>query len=52
MAFTRQEQATKRADFRPVPVAVAMPPLKSLRLLDQLRKRVRLLHYSLRTEKA
>ena len=29
-----------------------LPPLKSARLLDQLRERVRYLHYSLRTEQA
>ena len=30
----------------------ALPPLQSTRLLDQVRERVRYLHYSLRTEKA
>jgi integron integrase len=30
----------------------ALPPLKSARLLDQLRERIRALHYSLRTEEA
>jgi hypothetical protein len=29
-----------------------MPPLKSFRLLDKLRERIWLLHYSLRTEEA
>lgn len=29
-----------------------LPPLKSARLLDQLRERLRYLHYSLRTEQA
>src|SRR5690606_35560047 len=29
-----------------------LPPLKSVRLLDQLRERIRFLHYSLRTEQA
>ena len=28
------------------------PPLKSARLLDQVKERVRYLHYSLKTEKA
>ena len=28
------------------------PPLQSVRLLDQVRERVRYLHYSLKTEKA
>lgn len=31
---------------------VALPPLKSTQLLDQLRERIRALHYSLRTEEA
>ncbi len=52
MAFTRQAQAPGRMDLRPVASAVALPPLKSGRLLDQLRERIRLLHYSLRTEEA
>ena len=29
-----------------------MPPLQSVRLLDQVRERIRYLHYSLKTEKA
>ena len=29
-----------------------MPPLRSARILDQLRERIRYLHYSLRTEGA
>ena len=28
------------------------PPLQSVRLLDQVRERIRYLHYSLKTEKA
>ena len=35
----------------PVPAA-DLPPLRSKRLLDQLRERIRFLHYSLRTEEA
>lgn len=35
----------------PVPVT-GLPPLQSKRLLDQLRERIRFLHYSLRTEDA
>jgi hypothetical protein len=31
---------------------VAVPPLQSTRTLDQLRERIRFLHYSLETEKA
>ena len=30
---------------------VAAPPLHSIRLLDQIRERIRYLHYSLQTEK-
>ena len=29
-----------------------MPPLQSVRILDQMRERIRYLHYSLRTEEA
>ena len=29
-----------------------LPPLKSARLLDQVRERVRYLHYSMRTEQS
>ena len=50
--FTRQAQVLGRTDFRPVAATAALPPLKSARLLDQLRERIRLLHYSLRTEEA
>lgn len=32
--------------------ALSLPPLKSVRLLDQLRERIRYLHYSIRTEQA
>jgi hypothetical protein len=52
MAFTRQAQVPGRTNLRPVVAEVDMPPLKSVRLLDQLRERIRLLHYSLRTEEA
>ena len=31
---------------------VAMPPLTAVKLLDQVRERVRYLHYSIRTEEA
>jgi len=40
-----------RAHLRP-PAVIDMPPLKAARLLDQLRERIRMLHYSLRTEHA
>ena len=33
-------------------VSPSLPPLQSVRLLDQMRERVRYLHYSLRTEQA
>ena len=33
-------------------VAVALPPLRATRLLDQVRERVRAMHYSFRTEEA
>ena len=52
MACTRQAQAPGRTDLRPVAATVDLPPLKSVRLLDQLRERIRLLHDSLRTEEA
>ena len=32
-------------------IGVAAPPLHSIRLLDQIRERIRYLHYSLQTEK-
>ena len=35
----------------PLP-SVALPPLRAVEVLDQLRERVRLLHYSRRTEEA
>ena len=42
--------AQRRADLRPALPAPSLPGLKSVRLLDQVRERIRLLHYSLRTE--
>ena len=41
-----------RAALRHAPAMSAMPALRSTRLLDQLRERIRLLHYSRRTEEA
>ena len=41
-----------RAALRPAPAMSALPALRSTRLLDQLRERIRLLHYSRRTEEA
>jgi len=52
MALTRPDPVPGRAVLRPVGAPAALPPLKSVRLLDQLRERIRLLHYSLRTEEA
>jgi len=43
---------THPAAGRPPRRGEALPPLKSTRLLDQLRERIRALHYSLRTEEA
>lgn len=37
---------------RPAVQAAALPPLQAARLLDQLRERIRYLHYSRRTEEA
>jgi len=44
--------APPRALLRPAPAVVELPPLKASRLLDQLRERIRMMHYSLRTEQA
>ncbi|KQP13794.1 integron integrase [Pseudorhodoferax sp. Leaf267] len=35
---------------RPQPVAAPLPALRAVKLLDRLRERIRLMHYSLRTE--
>ena len=42
----------QRGALRPEVPAADLPPLRSPRLLDQLRERARLLHYSTRTEQA
>ena len=39
-----------RGNLRPTAPLGALPPLRSVRVLDQLRERLRLMHYSLRTE--
>jgi Phage integrase, N-terminal SAM-like domain len=44
--------AVSRPAPPPAPTPARLPPLKSTRLLDQLRERIRTLHYSLRTEEA
>lgn len=38
--------------YNPSPKPGRGPPLKSVRLLDQVRERIRYRHYSIRTEKA
>ena len=40
-----------RKSLRPTP-HVRLPPLQAVKLLDQLRERIRYLHYSQRTEEA
>ena len=42
----------RRADLRPAPATSPLPALRSTKLLDQLRERIGLLHYSRRTEEA
>lgn len=44
--------ADARAPLRPPGTSPPLPPLRSVRLLDQLRERIRTLHYSRRTEQA
>jgi integrase len=51
MPHTHDGSAQPRAALRPV-TADALPPLHAPRLLDQVRERVRYLHYSRRTEQA
>lgn len=41
-----------RKNLRPAPSMAHLPPLQSVRVLDQLRERLRFMHYSLRTEEA
>lgn len=50
MAFPRQDQGSVRAASRSVDSAQVLRPLKSVRLLDPIRVRIRLLHDSLGTE--
>jgi len=51
MLQTPLDSTVPRGALRPV-VANPLPPLQAPRLLDQLRERVRYLHYSRRTEQA
>lgn len=39
-----------RKNLRPAPSMAHLPPLQSVRVLDQLRERLRFMHCSLRTE--
>jgi len=48
-SIARGREAARERAPRPAPV---LPPLQSARLLDQLRERIRYLHYSPRTEEA
>lgn len=41
-----------RSAARPLRLVAPMPPLRAPKLLDQVRERIRYLHYSLRTEEA
>jgi hypothetical protein len=41
-----------RAALRPATPPSLLPPLRSNKILDRLRERIRLLHYSRRTEEA
>ena len=52
MSSTDGPPKVGRAALRPDAPAAALPPLRAPRLLDQVRERARLLHYSLRTEQA
>lgn len=45
-----QHGSPARGNLRPAPSAAPLPALCSVRVLDQLRERLRLMHCSLRTE--
>ena len=49
--MSASDASSARRDELPSAV-VSLPPLRSVRVLDRLRERVRLLHYSLQTERA
>lgn len=49
MSSSVVDLSQRRGELRPPP-AGGLPPLRAVRLLDQLRERIRYLHYSLRTE--
>jgi hypothetical protein len=50
MAASSLVAGFRRSEIRPSPTSRALPALRSTKLLDQLRERIRLLHYSRRTE--
>ncbi len=50
--MTVSVQTGSRGVFRPAPQVAALPLLRSTKVLDQLRERICLLHYSRRTEEA
>jgi len=50
--MTNVKDCANRAAARPEVAAQVLPPLQSPRLLDQVRERIRLMHYSRRTEQA
>jgi integron integrase len=51
MSATSTDSSISRGALRPV-VTTMMPPLKAPRLMDQVRKRIRYLHYTRSTEQA
>lgn len=52
MAVPFHPADVRRTTLRPAAPALELPPLRSPRLLDQVLERVRMLHYSQRTEQA
>lgn len=52
MSDSKAVDARSSGAKRPPPPGVVLVPLRSVRILDQLRERIRLLHYSRRTEQA
>jgi integron integrase len=52
LSLESEVTASIRAALRPAPAAPGLPTLQSTKILDQLRERIRLLHYSRQTEHA